>query len=171
VVLAGIALLAALLQLSPLSLRLETSYLQPTSSDATRGVGVGIGASYRLTDQISAVGSASENVVWARDESLSGARVSRSLALFSAGALAVLDATPIAPFLEATLVALTPNQVTGYSFAARFAIGADWAFLPSWAAGLAVRSLSPLDSPGGVAALGGIEIAARLIWTPLRGGR
>ena len=165
--LAGIALLAALLQPSPLSLRFEASYLQPTSTDVARGLGAGLGASYRLTDQISVVASASQNVVWTRNGQPAGTqRISRSLALLSAGAMAVLDSTPVSPFLEATLVEMAPHDVAGYSLAARFALGADWAFLRAWALGLAVRSFSPLDAPGGISALGGAEIAARLIWTP-----
>jgi hypothetical protein len=168
-VLAGIALLAALAQPSPLSFRLETGYLQPTSDDAVRGVGAGFGAGYRLTDQISVVASASRNNVWTRNGQPEGApRVSRPLSLFSAGAAAVLDATPVAPFLEATLAQLTPGDVAGYSIAARIALGADWAFVRSWAVGLAVRTLFPLDAPGGgFNSVGGIEIAARLIWTPV----
>jgi hypothetical protein len=166
-VLAGIALLATLAQSSPFSIRLETSYLQPANDAVARGVGAGLGASYRLTDQISVIASASQNVVWTQNGQPAGAsRASRSLAMFSAGAQAVLDATPIAPFLEATLVDLAPHDVAGYSIAARFGFGADWAFLPAWALGLAVRSFSPFDRPGGVTALGGAEIATRLVWTP-----
>jgi hypothetical protein len=166
-VLAGIALLAALAQPSPLSFRFEASYLQPATDAVAHGAGAGFGASYRLTDQISVVASASQNVVWTQNGQPAGApRVSRSLAVFSAGALAVIDSTPIAPFLEATLVDLAPHDVAGYSIAARLGVGADWAFLPAWALGLAVRSFSPLDTPGGITALGGAEIAARLVWTP-----
>ena len=132
-----------------------------------RGLGGGFGASYRLTDQVSLVASASQNVVWTQNGQPAGApRASHPLSMFAAGAQAVLDATPIAPFLEATLVDLAPHDVAGYSIAARFGVGADWAFLPAWALGLAVRSFSPLDSPGGITALGGAEIAARLVWTP-----
>ena len=80
--LAGIALLAALLQPSPLSLRFEASYLQPTSTDVARGLGAGLGASYRLTDQISVVASASQNVVWTRNGQPAGTqRISRSLGI------------------------------------------------------------------------------------------
>jgi len=166
-VLAGIALLAALLQPSPLSLRFEASYLQPTNDAVARGLGGGFGAGYRLTDQISLVASAAQNVVWTQNGQPAGApRSSRSLTMVSVGGQAVLDATPIAPFLEATLVDLAPHAVAGYSLAARVGFGADWTFLPAWALGLAVRSFSPLDSPGGATALGGAEIAARLVWTP-----
>jgi hypothetical protein len=168
-VLPGIALLAALAQPSPLSFRLETSYLQPTSGDAVSGVGAGLGAGYRLTDQISVVASAYRSNVWTRNGQPAGApRVSRPLSLFSAGAMAVIDATPVAPFLEATLAQLTPGDVAGYSVAARLALGADWSFVRSWAAGLAVRSLFPLDAPSGIniSSVGGLEIAARLSWTP-----
>ncbi|MFL5414317.1 MAG: hypothetical protein ACJ79D_23345 [Myxococcales bacterium] len=165
----GIALLAALAQPSPLSFRLETAYLQPTSDDEVRGVGAGLGAGYRVTDQISVVGAASRGTVWTRNGQPAGApRVSRPVSLFAAGAQAVLDATPIAPFLEATLAQLTPGDIAGYSVAARIALGADWAFVRSWAVGLAVRSLFPLDAPGGgFNSVGGVEIAARLIWTPV----
>ena len=62
------------------------------------------------------------------------------MSLFSAGAQAVLDATPIAPFLEATLVDLAPKAVAGYAIAARIGFGADWAFLPAWALGLAITA-------------------------------
>ena len=165
--LAGIALLAALLHPSPLSLRFEASYLQPRSDALARGLGGGFGASYRLTDQISVVASAAQNVVWTQNGQPAGApRASRSLAVFSAGGQAVLDATPVSPFLEATLVELAAHDFAGYSIAARFGLGADWAFLPAWALGIAVRSFSPLDAPGGITALGGAEIAARLVWTP-----
>jgi len=166
-VLAGIALLAALLQPSPLSLRFEASYLQPTNDAVARGLGAGFGAGFRLTDQVSLVASAAQNVVWTQNGQPAGApRSSRALSMFSLGGQAVLDATPIAPFLEATLVDFAPKTVAGYSLAARVGLGADWAFLPAWALGLAVRSFSPLDSPGGATALGGAEIAARLVWTP-----
>src|SRR5205823_10723400 len=127
-VLAGITLLAALAQPSPLSLRFEASYLQPANDAVARGLGAGLGASYRLTDQISVVASAAQNVVWTQNGQPAGApRGSRSLSLFSAGAQAVLDATPIAPFLEATLVDLAPKAVAGYAIAARIGFGADWA--------------------------------------------
>jgi len=166
-VLAGIALLAALLQPSPLSLRFEASYLQPTNDAVARGMGAGFGAGYRLTDQISLVASAAQNVVWTLNGQPAGApRSSSGLSVFSLGGQAVLDATPIAPFLEATLVDFAPRTVAGYSLAARVGLGADWAFLPAWALGLAVRSFSPLDTPGGATTLGGAEIAARLVWTP-----
>jgi len=166
-VLGGIALLAALLQPSPLSLRFETSYLQPTNDAVARGLGAGLGAGYRLTDQVSLVASAAQNVVWTQNGQPAGApRSSRSLSMVSLGAQAVLDATPIAPFLEASLVDLAPKTVAGYALAARVGLGADWGFLPAWALGIAVRSFSPLDAPGGATALGGAEIAARLVWTP-----
>jgi len=158
---------AALLSPSPLSLRFEASYLQPAPTDVAKGIGAGLGASYRLTDQIAVIASASENVVWTRAGQPAGApRVSRSVFTVGGGALAVLDATPVAPFLEATLVGLAPQEIAGYSLAGSIAVGADWAFVRAWAVGIAVRSLTPLDSPGGITAASGIAIATRLVWTP-----
>jgi hypothetical protein len=163
----GLALLAAAASVSPVSVRFEAAYLHSAGGDVARGGGIGLGAAFRLSDQISVVAGASQNVVWLRDPLTPAApRASRSLTLLSAGLFALLDATPVAPFLELTLVRAGQEDVAGYTFAARTALGADFRFLPAWALGLAVRTQSPLDSPGGVTALGGTEVAARLVWTP-----
>ena len=83
----------------------------------------------------------------------------------------LLDATPVAPFLELCIVRLLPEGAAGYSLATRTSVGADWLFSAPFALGLAVRTLTPLDGAGGVTALGGTEIALRFTWTPAAGGR
>jgi hypothetical protein len=149
---------------SPLSLRIETGYLQPTDSDAARGGGVGAGAEYRFTDQLGAIGSVSQNLVWVRPATGAG-RARRSLTAVALGASALLDDTPVAPFVELSVVQLIPRSAAGYSYAARTALGADWRFAPATAVGLAVRTLTPLDGPDALTAATGIEVAARLVWT------
>ncbi len=148
----------------PLALRLETAYVDPGDSTA-RGAGAGISAAYRLTDQLSVVAGASRSQLWLLPPE-GGPRRSRPLSMVSAGLEALLDATPIAPFLELCVVRLLPEGAAGYSFATRTALGADWRLAPAFAVGLVVRTLTPLDSTGGVTALGGTEIAARFTWVP-----
>jgi hypothetical protein len=149
---------------SPLSLRIETGYLQPVNSDEARGGGVGAGAAYRFTDQLAAIASASQNFVWVRP--LTGrARARHALTAVALGASALLDDTPVAPFLELSVVQLIPRSAAGYSYAARTGLGADWRLAPAYAVGLAVRTLTPLDGPDALTAATGIEVAARLVWT------
>jgi hypothetical protein len=164
-------LLVALLLAAPLrpgapalALRLETAYVDPGDSSA-RGGGAGISAGYRLTDQLSVVAGASRSRLWLLPPG-GGPRQSRSLSMISAGLEALLDATPIAPFLELCMVRLMPEHAAGYSLAVRTALGADWRLAPAFAVGLAVRTLSPLDGIGGLTAVGGTEIAARFTWMP-----
>jgi hypothetical protein len=153
-----------------LSVRLETAYVQPGDAATRRGGGAGLAVGYRLTDQLSAVGGASASLLWSAPDAV-GTRQRQHLAMLSAGLEALLDATPVAPFLELCVVRLLPESAAGYSLATRTSVGADWLFSAPFALGIAVRTLTPLDAPGGVDALGGIEVALRFTWTPATGRR
>jgi hypothetical protein len=148
-----------------LSVRLETAYLQPDGDSSSRGGGAGLSLGYRLTDQLKAVGGASASLLWSVPAG-GGPRQRQRLAMISAGLEALLDATPVAPFLELSVVRLLPEAAAGYSLATRTSLGADWLFAAPFALGLAVRQLTPLDGPGSVTALSGTEIALRFTWTP-----
>jgi len=148
-----------------LSVRLETAYLQPDGDSSSRGGGAGLSLGYRLTDQLSAIGGASASLLWSQPAA-GGPRQRQHLAMVFAGLEALLDATPIAPFLELCVVRLLPESAAGYSLATRTSLGADWLFAERFALGLAVRTLTPLDTSGGISALGGAEVALRFIWTP-----
>ena len=162
--------LALLLAASPrpgdaaLSVRLETAYLQPAVDAARRGGGAGLSLAYRLTDQIAVVGGASASLLWS-PAGAGGAQKAQPLTMGSAGLEGLIDATPIAPFLELCVVRLLPENAAGYSLAARTSVGADWLLSAAFALGLAVRTLTPLDGPGGVNAPG-LEVALRFTWTP-----
>jgi hypothetical protein len=163
-------LVLALLLAAPLppgearmSVRLETAYLQPEGDASSRGGGAGLSIGYRLTDQLSAVGGASASLLWSLPAD-GGPRQRQRLTMISAGLEALLDSTPIAPFLELCLVWLLPESAAGYSLATRTSLGADWRIAAPFALGLAARTLTPLDS-GGVSSLG-VEIALRFVWTP-----
>jgi len=165
-------LVLALLLAAPLrpgdaafSVRLETAYLQPDDAVSRRGGGAGLSLAYRLTDQLSAVGGASASLLWTPPDA-AGTRQRQHLTIVSAGLEALLDLTPIAPFLELCVVRLLPENTAGYSLATRTSVGADWLFSAPFALGIAVRTLTPLDAAGGVDALGGIEVALRFTWTP-----
>jgi hypothetical protein len=164
-------LVLALLLAAPLrpgdaafSVRLETAYLQPDVDASRRGGGAGVSLGYRLTDQLSVVGGASASLLWSPPDA-GGTRQRHRLTMASAGLEALLDTTPIAPFLELCVVRLLPESAAGYSLATRTSLGADWLFSAAFALGLVVRTLTPLDSPGGVTAFG-TEIALRFTWTP-----
>jgi hypothetical protein len=148
-----------------LSVQVETAYLQPGGNSSSRGGGAGLSLGYRLTDQLSATAGGSASLLWSLPAA-GGPRQAQPLTMVFGGLQAQLDATPIAPFLELCMVQLLPESAAGYSLAARTALGADWLFAERFALGLAVRTLTPLDRPGSVSALGGIEIALRFIWTP-----
>ena len=145
--------------------RLETSYLQPQGDTSSRGGGAGFSLGYRLTDQVSAVGGASASLLWSTPAD-GGPRERHRLTMVSAGLEALLDATPIAPFLDLCLVRLFPESATGYSLATRVSLGADWRFAVPFALGLAVRTLTPLDNSSAVTGLGGTEVALRFTWLP-----
>ena len=155
-------LLLALLLAAPLrpgegalSVRLEMAYLQPDSG--IQGGTAGLALAYRLTDQLSVVGGASAGLLSPN---------SQRLTMASAGLEALLDSTPLAPFLELCVVRLLPESAAGYSLATRTSLGADFRIARAFAVGLAVRTLTPLDGAGGISALGGTEIALRFTWTP-----
>jgi len=147
-----------------LSVRVETAYVQPDGDSSARGGGAGVSLGYRLTDQLSAVAGASRSLLWVLPAA-GGPRQSQPLTMASAGVEALLDATPIAPFLEFCVVRLLPESAAGYSLATRTSVGADWRISAPFAVGLAVRTLTPLDGSG-VSALGGLEIALRFTWLP-----
>jgi hypothetical protein len=163
-------LLVALLFATPLrpgdaavSVRLEAAYVQPDDDSSGRGGGAGVSLSYHLTDQLSAVAGVSESLLWSRPPA-GGPREVRGLTTVSAGLEALFDATPVAPFLELCLVRLLPESAAGYSLATRTSLGVDWRFAAPFAIGLVARTLTPLDGPGGVTALGGTEVALRFTW-------
>jgi hypothetical protein len=151
-----------------LSVRLETGYLQPNGFASSRGGGGGVSLGYRLTDQLSATVGGSASVLWSVPAA-GGPRQTQGLTMVFGGLEAMLDATPIAPFLELCVVRLLPESAAGYSLATRTSLGADWRWADRFALGLAVRTLTPFDTSGRVSAVGGVEIALRFIWTPGRG--
>jgi hypothetical protein len=145
------------------SVRIETTYLQPDIEANARGGGAGASLAYRLTDQLSAVAGASESLLWVP---VAGTRTeSQHLTMLAAGLEGLLDATPIAPFLELCLVRLIP-RTAGYSVAVRTALGADWRFARPMALGLALRVLTPLDRTPDATVTAGAEVAVRLTWIP-----
>jgi hypothetical protein len=150
--------------------RLETSYLQPQGDATSRGGGAGFSLGYRLTDQLSAVGGASASLLWSTPPD-GGPRERHRLTMISAGLEALLDATPIAPFVDLCMVRLLPESAARYSLATRVSLGADWRFASSFALGLAVRTLTPLDNSAAVTGLGGTEVALRLTWLPRQASR
>jgi hypothetical protein len=138
-----------------LGVELEAQYGQP-GDQRSRGFGLGLGVAWRMTDQLSALGAVTELVTRAGPVSTLGF-----------GLRALLDATPLAPFLELEVVALGPGEITGYHLATRLGAGADWRVTPALALGLAVRTLTPVDPTAlSAAPSAGIEIALRLIVTP-----
>jgi hypothetical protein len=151
---------------APVSVRVETAYLQPDIDASTRGAGAGASLAYRLTDQFSALVGASESLLWVPPPS-GGPRETRHLTMAFLGLEALIDATPIEPYLEVCLVRLFP-RTSGYSIAARAGIGADWRLARLMAIGLAVRTLTPLNAPGGITSVAGTEVAFRLTWIPGR---
>ena len=151
---------------APVSVRLETAYVQPDIDASARGAGAGASIAVHLNDQFSAVAGASESLLWVPSAS-GGPRETRQLTMPSLGVEALFDATPVAPFVELSLVGLVP-RTAGYSIAARPALGADWRLARLLAIGLAVRTLIPFDAPGGFASVAGTEVAFRLTWIPGR---
>ena len=163
-------LVLALLLAAPLrtgdaavSVRVETMYVQPDIEASSRGGGAGPSLAYRLTDQLSAVAGASESILWVPVSG--GERRSQHLTMVAAGLEGLIDATPVAPFLELCLVRLIP-RTAGYSVAFRTALGADWRFARRVALGVAIRVLSPLDRSVDATVTAGSEVAVRLTWIP-----
>jgi hypothetical protein len=137
-----------------IQLRLEGVFGQPTTLLGVRG-GFGIGVAYRMTDQLWLIADAAER-----------AAPRGGIASVAAGLQATLDATPVAPYLELTVVELSNRSVLGYSLATRTGIGADWAFSRRLALGVVVRTYLPFDPEGNNAALAGLEAIFRLVITP-----
>ena len=137
-----------------LQLRLESLFGQPTSLLGVRGGG-GVGVGFRLTDQLWLVADAGQ-----RPAPRGG------ITSVAAGLQATLDATPIAPFLEVTIVELSNRAALGYSLATRTGLGADWAVSKALALGLVVRTYTPFDPEGNNATLAGLEAVVRLVLTP-----
>lgn len=125
----------------PLSVAVEALYAGPSGAAAVRAGGGGaLRLGWSLTDQISLVGDAAFFA-------LRGGGTAQSLAF---GLQALLDATPIAPFVEVTVLRLIPFEQLGYSLATRTGLGADWRFSPHAALGAVVRYITPLDDAGGL---------------------
>ena len=137
-----------------LQLRLEGLFGQPTTLLGVRGGG-GVGLGYRMTDQLWLVADLAE-----RPAPRGG------ITSVAAGLQATLDSTPVAPFLELTVVRLSNRAALGYSLATRTGIGADWAFSKAMALGLVVRTYTPFDPEGNNATLAGLEAVVRLVLTP-----
>jgi hypothetical protein len=153
-----LALPAAAAPLPPdeprLQLRFEGLFGQPTTLLGVRGGG-GLGVGWRMTDQLWLVGDASQR-----------AAPGGGIGSVAIGLQATLDMTPIAPYLELTIVRLTNHDVLGYSLATRTGVGADWAFRKNLALGVVVRTYTPFDPEGNNATLAGLEAAVRLVLTP-----
>lgn len=151
---------------APVSVRLETAYVQPDIDASARGAGAGASIAVHLNDQFSAVAGASESLLWVPPAG-GGPREARHLTMPSLGIEALFDATPVAPFVDLSLVGLVP-RTAGYSIAARAGVGADWRLARLLAIGLSVRTLIPFDAPGGFASVAGAEVAFRVTWIPGR---
>jgi hypothetical protein len=137
-----------------LQLRLEGIFGQPTNLLGVRGGG-GVGAGLRMTDQLWLVADAAQR-----------AAPGGGIGSLAVGLQATLDALPVAPYIELTVVRLTNHAVLGYSIATRTGVGADWAFSRTLALGLAVRTYTPFDPDANNATLAGLEAALRLVITP-----
>jgi hypothetical protein len=153
--------LAALLLAAPLragtpqfNLRFEGLFGQPTTLLGARG-GAGIGAAWRMTDQVSLLGDVAQ-------------RAARGGGIGSVafGLQAMLDALPVSPFLELAIVQFTNRAALGYSLATRTGAGADWQMTPALALGLVVRTYTAFDPEGQNDTLAGLEAALRLVFTP-----
>jgi hypothetical protein len=138
----------------PLQLRVEVLGGQPTTLLGVRP-GVGLGISYRLTDQLSAFA-----------DTHTRAAPGGGITSAAFGMSAMLDITPIEPYLELAVVGLTNRNALGYSLATRFGVGADWPFAPGLAAGMAVRTYTAFDAVNDNTAVAGFEVALRLVFTP-----
>lgn len=135
-----------------LRLELESQALQP-GGPGTRAFGLGAALVFRMSDQVSLVGSAS---------GLGGPGGPVTTA--GLGLRALLDATPLAPFVDLQALLLGPVVRTGYQYATRIGGGADYHLSEALAVGLAVRTITSFD-PGG-AGTTGFEVALRLSLTP-----
>ena len=69
---------------APVSVRLETAYVQPDIDASARGAGAGASIAVHLNDQFSAVAGASESLLWVPSAS-GGPRETRQLTMPSLG--------------------------------------------------------------------------------------
>jgi len=137
-----------------LQLRLEGLFGEPTTRLGARG-GAGLGAAWRLSDQLWFVGDAGQRAA-------PGGGIG-SLAL---GVQLTLDATPISPYLELAMAGLSNRASLGYSFATRLGLGADWMFSRATGIGVVVRTYTALNPANDNTTPAGVEGAFRLVLTP-----
>ncbi len=80
----------------------------------------------------------------------------------------MLDSTPLAPFVELSIVRANPQGRVGYTLAQRTGFGVDYRVSKALALGAVVRYFQPLDNdaPLGGTALAGIEMGLRLVLFP-----
>lgn len=135
-----------------LSLEFEVQFAQPDDTQ-TQGFGGAFWAAYKLTDQLAATGAVSTLVTRQGPFTSLGA-----------GIRALIDITPIRPFLDVQVVVLGPEDATHYTLATRLGGGADCEVTQGLAIGLAVRTLTPVN--GSSSTSQGIELAFRLVLTP-----
>lgn len=128
-------------------LRLEVLGGEPTSLLGPRA-GLGAGAAFLLTDQLSLFADG-------QSRPAPGGGI-HSLAL---GLSATLDITPVEPYIEVAVAALTNRTALGYSLAARTGAGADLRVARALAVGVVVRTYTPFE---GDTAVAGFEAALRL---------
>ena len=140
----------------PLWLSVEGLFSQP-GADLSRGGGGGLRLGYRITDQISVAGGFSTLLAH-----------NHPITMAAAGLEATLDSTPIAPFLELSILRADPVGRTDFTLAQRTGFGADYLLGRGVAIGAVVRYVTPLDSGGNLAAsqLAGLEVGLRLVLTP-----
>jgi hypothetical protein len=139
---------------SPLSVRLEGLFGQPTTRYPVRGGGA-IGLAFRLTDQISAIGDVGQR-----------AAPGGGLTTVALGLQATLDSTPIAPSFELSFLTIAPRDTAGYTLATRTGFGADWTFARGFSLGVVVRQYVAFDPALAGDVPGGTEAALRFIYTP-----
>ena len=139
-----------------LSFVLEGLYGVP-GAEASRGAGAGLRVGYRVNDQVQTAAGFSTTLAHGKP-----------VTLLAAGFEAVLDLTPIAPFLELSVVRADPADRVGYSLATRTGFGADYRFSKSMAVGAVLRYFTPLDASGPL--VGSLpnqfEFALRLVLIP-----
>ena len=136
------------------SLRMEGLVGQPTTRLSARAGGA-LGVAVRLTDQLAAIGDVGTR-----------AAPRGPLTTIALGLSATIDATPVAPFVELSVVQIGPRGTAAYSLATRTAFGADWSFARGLAIGLVVRQFLAFDPVVDGDAPGGTEAAIRFVYTP-----
>lgn len=156
--LAALPALAAPLKAAqpPVWIAVEGLFAQP-GADLSRGGGGGLRLGYRITDQISIAGGFATLLAHGRP-----------VTLLAAGLEATLDSTPIAPFLELSILRADPVARTDFTLAQRTGFGADYLIGRGVAIGAVVRYVAPLDPAGTLAAssVRGLELGLRLVLTP-----